>query len=177
MPKKVSKSLAIAAFVFMVIVAGAQQRGHIIIADFENDSYGNWKVEGDAFGSGPPKRIPDAIGKGLVNTSSINSFATGTLTSQPFKVERRYLVFLLGGVTLPEQVCVNLLQEGKVVRTATGNNNVHTFRTLEWRFFDLEDLKDKEVQIQILDRAKENWEYLMADQFYLSNEVPVEKNL
>lgn len=60
MREKVSKSLAIAAFAFIVIVAGARKRGNIIIADFENDSYGNWKAEGKAFGSGPAKRIPDA---------------------------------------------------------------------------------------------------------------------
>jgi hypothetical protein len=34
-------------------IAGAEERGEIIIADFEEDSYGGWEVTATAFGSRP----------------------------------------------------------------------------------------------------------------------------
>ena len=159
----------------IVVISGfllSCSRQDIIISDFEGSDYGNWMNEGEAFGKGPATRIPGAIGEKLVNTS-IFPASEGSLTSPPFKAERKYLVFLLGGGNYSEKLCVNLLQEGKVVQTITGNDNVNNFRALEWRFFDLAGLNGKEVQIQILDQVKDSWYQLMTDHFYLSDKVPV----
>lgn len=44
-------------------------------------------------------QVEGFLGKGLVNTFRGGDDATGTLSSPPFKIERRFLAFLIGGVT------------------------------------------------------------------------------
>ena len=46
MKKNILKSLPLVAFTFLVVGACQQQRADIVIADFENGSYGSWKAEG-----------------------------------------------------------------------------------------------------------------------------------
>ena len=76
----------------------------ILIADFEAETYGKWKVEGEAFGPGPARgTLPGQMhvtaykGKGLVNSFYRGDGTTGTLTSPPFRIERKFLAFLIGG--------------------------------------------------------------------------------
>ena len=99
------------------------------IADFEGDTYGAWEATGEAFGPGPargtlPGQMPVSgfQGSGLVNTFFRGDGTIGTLTSPPFRIERRYIRFLLGGGHDPERLLVDLLVEGNRVRTATGPN-------------------------------------------------------
>src|SRR5438067_11505786 len=106
------------------LLAAAAGREDILIADFEGDDYGNWKTTGEAFGPGPARgTLPNQMpvtgfkGKGLVNSFHGGDKSTGTLTSPAFKVERKYINFLIGGGKHPGQTCINLLQGGTVVRT------------------------------------------------------------
>ena len=41
--------------VFSILFIGCGQGRDILIADFEGKDYGEWKVEGQAFGTGPAK--------------------------------------------------------------------------------------------------------------------------
>src|SRR5215471_15911107 len=114
---------------YLVAAAAAQTRtGDLLIADFEGDDYGAWKVEGTAFGTGPAHgtlpgqmAVEGFVGKGLVNSFHGGDDSTGMLTSPSFKVQRRHLAFLIGGGGWPE-TCMNLRVDGKIVRTATGPN-------------------------------------------------------
>src|ERR1700688_4662651 len=79
-------------------------RPDIVFADFEGKDYGDWKVTGTAFGSGPAKgALPGQMpvtgfkGKGLVNSFHGGDASTGTLTSPEFTIDRRYIGFLIGG--------------------------------------------------------------------------------
>src|SRR3954452_20516262 len=83
----------------------------IVVADFEGADYGGWKSTGEAFGPGPARGtlarqmpVSGFLGKGLVNTYFNGDNTKGTLTSPAFKVERRYLNFLIGGGHRPGEV-------------------------------------------------------------------------
>ena len=76
----------------------------IVLADFEGKDYGSWKTTGTAFGSGPahgtmPKQmhVDGFLGAGLVNSFTGGDAAMGSLTSPPFRIERKHLTFLIGG--------------------------------------------------------------------------------
>src|SRR5258708_7404722 len=109
----------------------AVDRPDILLADFEGDAYpAGWTTTGTAFGKGPAKgtlpgqmAVTGFLGKGLVNSFLGGDDATGTLTSPEFKLERKYLNFLIGGGKHEGKTCINLLVAGKVVRTATGPND------------------------------------------------------
>ena len=103
----------------------------IVIADFEGMTYGTWIVEGTAFGTGPAHgalpgqmHVAGFAGKGLVNSFFEGDRSTGSLTSPEFKIERKYLQFLIGGGGWEGKTCINLLVDGKIVRTAGGPNTI-----------------------------------------------------
>ena len=111
-------------------VPPANAADDILIADFEGTNYGNWKVTGEAFGPGPARgTLPDQMpvngfkGKGLVNSYYKGDGTTGTLTSPEFKIERKFISFLIGGGMDTGKTCMDLLVDGKIVRTATGPND------------------------------------------------------
>ena len=139
----------------------------IVIADFEGPDYGDWKTTGDAFGAGPAKgALPDQMpvsgfqGHGLVNSYHKGDASTGTLTSPKLRIERRYINFLIGGGNHPHETCLNLLADGKVVRTETGADS----EGLDWATWDVGDLAGKEVRIEIVDRNTQGWGHILIDQ-------------
>ena len=116
----------------------AETRPDIVFEDFEKPTYEGWTVEGQAFGSEPVriKDIPDyqgnvaGVGERVVNSHASapgegvgpKDAGTGTLTSQPFTIERRFISFLIGGGS-HQGTCIELLVDGKSVSKATGKNN------------------------------------------------------
>ena len=147
-------------------------RPDILIADFEGADYGAWKVEGDAFGKAPtggvlPNQQPVSgfKGKGLVNTYAGGDSTTGTLTSPAFPLERKYLNFLIGGGSHENEACMNLLIDGKVVRTATGRND----EQLGWESWDVSAFAGRNATLQIVDHATGNWGHINIDQIVQSD--------
>jgi Beta-fructosidases (levanase/invertase) len=63
------------------------------------------------------------------------------------------------------ETAVNLLVNGKVVRTATGNDS----GALDWASWNLKDLQGQNAQIQIVDRNTGGWGHILADQFTLAD--------
>jgi len=81
-----------------------KKRPDVVLADFENGSYGEWKVEGKAPGSQPAagavanqSPIEGVEGHGLVNTYTGTDEAVGKLVSPPFEINRRYINLKVGG--------------------------------------------------------------------------------
>ena len=118
--------LVATAFVFMS-TPNLRAADDILIADFEGTNYGNWKVTGDAFGPGPVRgrfpgqgQVAGFKGKRLVNSYFNSDPTTGTLTSPGFKIERKFIGFLIGGGKFKATTCMNLLIDSKVVRNSTG---------------------------------------------------------
>ena len=160
--------------------AQGTDRKDILVADFESENYCDWKVTGEAFGSGPARgTLPGQMhvtghrGKGLVNSFLRGDKTTGTLTSPPMKVERPYLVFLIGGGGYAGKTCMNLLLDGEVVRTATGpNTEPGGSEELAPRAFDLKDLTGKTVTIQIVDERTGGWGHINVDHIVQSDRKP-----
>lgn len=149
----------------------------LLVADFEGDSYGDWKVTGKAFGDRPARgTLPNQMpvtgfkGKGLVNSYAGGDDSTGTLASPKFKIERDYLNFLIGGGKFPDKTCLNLLLDGKVVRTATGpNDEPGGSEELKAAHWSVKDLRGKEVVIQIVDSATGGWGHINVDHIVQSD--------
>jgi levanase len=64
------------------------------------------------------------------------------------------------------ETAVNLLVDGKVVRTATGPNS----EELDWTGWNLADLVGRRAQIQLVDRNTGGWGHLLADNFAFADE-------
>jgi len=159
------------------ILAGAPERADLLIADFEGEDYGTWKATGEAFGPGPARgTLPNQMevsgfeGKGLVNSYYRGDDTTGTLTSPPFTIERKYINFLIGGGKYPGKACINLLVEGKLARTATGpNDRPGGTERLEWHSWDVGELQGKSAMIEIVDQQKGGWGHINIDHIVMSD--------
>jgi non-lysosomal glucosylceramidase len=153
-----------------VAIPEAPERPPRVLADFEGDGYGDWTVEGAAFGRGPARgTLPDQnpvdgfAGRGLVNSYLGGDGPTGRLRSPAFTVDRPWIGFLVGGGAHEGRTCVNLVVEGQVVRTATGRNR----ERLEPHNWDVRDLVGREARIEIVDAESGGWGHINVDQIEL----------
>jgi sucrose-6-phosphate hydrolase SacC (GH32 family) len=143
----------------------------LVLADFETDGYGPWQATGEAFGPGPAhgalpnqQPVPGFVGRGLVNSYFKGDATTGTLTSPEFKIERRFINFLIGGGNHPGETCINLLVDGKVVRSTTGADA----EQLEWATWDVAALTGRTARVEIVDRHTGGWGHVNVDQIVQS---------
>lgn len=149
----------------------------ILVADFEGDDYGGWKVEGKAFDTKPARgTLPNQMavsgykGKGLVNSFAGGDGTTGSLTSPAFKVERDFLNFLIGGGAHAGETCMNLLLDGKVVRSATGpNDKPGGSEALAAAHWNVKELRGKTVTLQIVDKHTGGWGHINVDHIVQSD--------
>jgi fructan beta-fructosidase len=162
---------------FVGVFVGCGPGPDILIADFEGPTYGSWKVEGEAFGPGPAKgTLPEQMpvggyeGEGLVNTYYNGDETTGTLRSEPFEIERKYINFLIGGGKNPGETCMNLLIDDKVVRTATGpNDRPGGSEELQWQSWDVSEYIRRTAKIEIVDEQTGGWGHINVDHIYQSD--------
>jgi len=144
-----------------------------IYADFESPDYGDWTVEGEAFGQKPatgtlPRQQPVGgfQGNGLVNTFIDGDAPHGKLTSPEFRIERPFINFLIGGGNHARQTCINLLVDGGPVRTATGRRE----ERLRWTLWGVWDLIGTRARIEILDAHSGAWGHINIDQIEFADE-------
>ncbi|MGH3424412.1 MAG: GH116 family glycosyl-hydrolase, partial [Nocardioidaceae bacterium] len=160
-----------------------EPRKDIVLEGWEHDDYSGWTVDGDAFGSGPVLEtdLPDYMrrfgdlhveGKRLVTSHRFEDddtgqadAHTGSLTSKPFTVERRYLQALVGGGSAVGETCVQVLVDGSVVGTVTGDDT----EPLARRSIDLSRYEGKRATIRIVDAATDGWGHVNVDTLTLSD--------
>lgn len=144
-------------------------RPDLVFEDWTRDRYEGWRVEGDAFGSGPihKKKMPSYQGDvGGPGDRVVNSHATapgndvgskddhtGKLTSKPFTIERKFIHLWIGGGNNPGSTCVNLVVAGKVVQTVTGRND----NRMRLATLDARPWIGVEARIEIVDARKGGW--------------------
>ena len=163
--------------------------GGKLLAGFDG-SWDGWTVEGTAFGATPPQGAAPGQ-QPLVNHSSaglLNTYfdvstgqgsdaTTGTATSPAFTIDSSYLNLLMGGGANPRPTggadggggsgatVVELVVDGKVVRSATGRN----LEELNWQSWDVSDLKGKSAQIVVTDTATGPWGHILLDEVRASD--------
>ena len=180
------KTLLIVAFA-VATASVAHAADDVLIADFEGPDYGAWKATGEAFGGGPARgalagqmQVEGFLGKGLVNTFRGGDDATGALSSTPFKIERRFVAFLIGGGHNEQKLALQLLVDGRVVRSATGpNDRSGGSEALAPDSWDVSDLAGQTASIRIVDEAKGGWGHLNVDHLRQTDTRPkgLQKNV
>ena len=149
----------------------------ILLADFEQTNYvwlpgGLWEVTGTAFGTGPaPGTLPGQMavtgfqGHGLVNSFNGGDGSIGTLASPPFKLERKYLQFLIGGGGFANSTFMELLVDGNRVRVATGpNTQPGGSEKLDWQSWEVSEFAGRQAVLRIVDTATGGWGHINVDQ-------------
>jgi fructan beta-fructosidase len=153
------------------VLFGSARADDLIIADFEGTDYGSWKSTGEAFGTAPARgslpgqmQVDGFKGKGLVNSFHKVDGTTGTLTSPEFKIERRYIGFLIGGGKNTETLALNLLVDGKLVRSATGpNDRPSGGEMLAPESWEVDKFAGQTAVLQIIDNATGGWGHINVD--------------
>ncbi len=148
-----------------------------VLAEFEGEGFGDWTTSGDAYGSGPQElkdcknRPARAIGARLANSFRPNDKPTGTLTSPAFTIDRKHLHFLIGGGPHEGQTCLNLIIEGKAVRSATGcgRKDDKQAEIMLWESWDVSEFQGKSATLQAVDSHSGGWGHIQVDQPVLSN--------
>lgn len=146
---------------------------HVLQA-FEGDGFGDWKVEGKAFGLAPISERCDGLTSDLTGYSGEYAAcsahggdkSTGSLTSPEFTVSEDFIAFLVAGGGHAGKTAVQLLADGKVVREATGQNNLQ-LRPVSW---DVKEYRGKRVSIRIIDTATGGWGMIAADHFLMTDQ-------
>ncbi|MBQ9875054.1 MAG: glycoside hydrolase family 32 protein [Thermoguttaceae bacterium] len=152
------------------------REGDVLFADFEGETYGDWTVEGDAFGPGPAKgTLPGQVsvdgysGERLVNSYYNGDGTTGKLTSPEIELTKPYVNFLIGGGGHPG-VRFELLVGDQVVRIARGPNvNPGGSEKLDWGTWDVSDLQGKKARFRIVDEETGGWGHINVDQIVLGD--------
>jgi len=129
--------------------------GHLGTTD-----YGGWEATGTAFEKGPASgdllrklEIENAGDAQVISSEIDGDGPTGTLTSPEFKIEKPYISFRIGGGDYEQHACMNLLIDGKTVKSATGWNSDHLLPDA----WDVRALIGKTARIQIVDNATGTW--------------------
>ena len=155
----------------------------IVVSDFEGQNYDGWTSEGEAFDLAPAagyKRggmgaVFGYHGRKLVNTYVPNGDEpTGTLTSPEFTIERKNIVFYIGGGCFPGETGISLLVEGKEVLTETGlfSTPLVGHEGLERRVWNVEPFMNQKAQIVVFDKkAGVNWGHIKVDYIYQTDEA------
>ena len=152
------------AMVFQAAACTARTED-IAIGRFGGADYGDWKATGTAFQKGPasgdllPKlEIENADGGGVASSEIEGDGPMGTLTSPDFAISKRYVAFRIGGGNYETHTCVNLLVDGRVVRSATGWRSDRLV-PVSW---DVSRWAGKTAQVQIVDEASGDWGHINA---------------
>lgn len=165
-----------------------EPRPPIVFEDFESELAGRWTIEGDAFAPDLPDGSGDSIGEerrvtgfkgsGFVRTHESydleqkKSISTdnhaGKLISAEFTIERSRISFLISGGNHPDKTCVQLVSEGKVVRSVTGHNS----NAMRPAHMDVRELEGKTARLEVVDDHRQGWGHIGIDHIVFEDVPP-----
>ena len=141
-----------------------------VLFDFENGT-DDWVMEGTAFSESPSSQalllqgaIMGKVGQFFANSHHDRARSTGKITSPDFLLKKDYINFLYGGNHAPDDLSINLLVDGKRVRSQTGNNS----NGLQWAGWDVSEFKGKRANIEMVDNGGGA---ILADHFVQSDHI------
>ena len=136
-----------------------------------------WSLTGD-FATEPWRNPSTAGGDYALGRKRINTWEggprgddnVGTMTSPPFEVTADHLSMLVGGGKRDDgsaqTLQVQLLVDGEVVRHLTGPEA----GALNWRSWDVSDLRGRQAQLRVVDVATGGWGHLTLDHVVLGDQ-------
>lgn len=143
-----------------------------VFESFEDDQAvrNNWTISGDAFKQpthtgvfGNQQAVSQFTGKRLVNSYQGTDEPHGKMTSAEFQIEHDLISFQIGGGNFKGQTCLNLVIDGKVVRTAEGRNT-EKLRDAHW---DVSEFVGRNATLEIVDEKSGPWGHILVDQIVL----------
>jgi uncharacterized protein (DUF608 family) len=147
-------------------------RPTIVFESFDGADYGRWTSEGEAFGTGPTtlsqqkENAPEGFqGEGFAGSHLAGDGPQGVLTSPVFRIERRYINFLISGGNHTDRTCVNLIVGDEIVRTSLGRNS----NTADWRAWLVEEWEGQDARIAVVDRWSMGWGHIAIDEIEFSD--------
>ena len=158
-PRKIGLAILVAWPLFVAAAPAAEDR----IEPFGAASYGRWTTTGTAFQKGPASggllttlEIENARGSTVASSEIEGDAPTGTLTSPEFKITQRYIAGRIGGGNYERDTCLNLLVDGKVVKSATGWKSDH-LAPMSW---DVSRWMGRAARLQLVDMASGDWGHI-----------------
>lgn len=148
-----------------------------VLADFERGLDG-WSVAGNAFGSQPTAafygdgRFSGWSGGGYLSSAHA-PFAgapvdagRGRAVSPAFEITADTIQFRIAGGRHDGECCVNLVVDGQIVRTATGDNT-DVLKAASW---DVSELRGKSATLEVVDsRSVGQRGYILIDRIELAD--------
>jgi sucrose-6-phosphate hydrolase SacC (GH32 family) len=167
---------AVLACLGSLLAGGAE---NLAIGHFTATNYGDWKTTGTAFAKGPVSdglltklEIGNARDNQVASSEIEGDKPTGTLTSPEFKIARKYISFRIGGGDYERHTCLNLVMDGKIVRSATG-------RRSDWLMpasWDVSHFSGRNARVEIVDQASGGWGHINVEQIIQTDQperVPI----
>lgn len=149
-----------------LLLKSFEPRADLPLTRLDAGTYGAWQRTGDAFRLGPAYgsrlvelEIRNNRDKSVISSELEGDRPTGTLTSPEFLIERRHIAFRIGGGDAVGQTCINLIVQGRVVRTSTG----HRSDVLAPTAWDVREFRGAKARIEIVDRATGDWGHVNID--------------
>lgn len=160
-------------FALCLTVSSCSQHDKIILDDFEQGTFIEWIVEGDAFGKKPVETCPEQKhkidhydGNFFVNSFHGGGCSKGKLTFRNFTIQKKYINFLLGGEN-HSNLYVELAIEGQTVFRSRPHEHTNT---LDWITWNVKSYKGKKASILIVDEHDAENGYILVDHFEMSNQ-------
>jgi hypothetical protein len=148
-----------------------------VFEDFEGETYGDWTLTGSCWGQRPERgdlfrgEVAGFQGSQFAGTYTRRqgNAATGRAVSPDFILDYNTIEFLIGGGHYPERACLNLVVEGKVVATATGEG----FPALRASSWDVTPFLGRHAHLEIVDETRSSEQgYILVDQIVFRDRGP-----
>ena len=156
-----------------------------VLFDFENGNFDGWTLSGDCWDKQPATvktfidrqgnpLVSGIVGKGYLTTLFKSAATTGKAVSKEFTIDKPFLTFRIGGGYYPKEACLNLIVDGKIARSETGNDSAE-LTPASW---DVYAFTGKTAHLEVVDAtANEKRGYIMADAALLTERPQLAKNI